>query len=191
MLQPQCKSFFAAWLLACSFAANAASAAEPPAIRLAKQGEAFLIDGTIDFPVPLDIAWSVLTDFDHMTEVLDDLNESRIVSRSGDVLIVRQEGHKKLGPFSFSFWSEREVTLDPKKGIVSRQIKGDARRYVSTMALNETASGTICRYHAELVPDSGLARIFGGQVVFSEVQQHFIAMTAEMLRRKMVAASGQ
>jgi hypothetical protein len=195
MPSPRWKRLLTASLLACLAAgcplAAGAGSVDPPSIRLVKHGEAFIIDGAIDFPVPLNIAWSVLTDFDHMAEILDDIDTSRIVSRSGDVLLVRQEGHKKIGPFSFSFWSEREVTLDPKKGVLSRQVKGDAKRYMSEMTLIETADGTSCRYHAELVPDSAIARIFGRQVVQDEVEQQFVAMTAEMLRRKMVSASLQ
>jgi hypothetical protein len=39
------------------------------------------------------------------------------------------------------------------------------------------------RYHAEAVPDSALARIFGATIVRHEVEEQFREMTSEMMRR--------
>jgi hypothetical protein len=167
-----------------AFAGGAAAAEPPSAVTLAKHGETFVVDATVDFPVDLHVAWGVLTDFDHMTDVLHDVDSSQVVSRSGDVLVVRQHGHANYGPFSYSFASEREVTLAPMTSIIARQLSGNAKSYLSEMHLVETADGTTCRYHAEIIPDSAIARMFGGHFLKHEVEQHFVEMLGEMLRRK-------
>jgi hypothetical protein len=174
------------WILlfACFFAFAGGAAADPtPQVTLAKQGKTFVVDATIDFAVPLQLAWDVLTDFDHMAAVLEDVDSSVIASREGDVLIVRQQGHAKYGPFSYSFASEREVTLTPMTTIIARQTSGNAKEYVSEMHLSETENGTTCRYHAEIVPDSAVARLFGGPFLKREIEQQFVSMATEMRRK--------
>jgi hypothetical protein len=39
------------------------------------------------------------------------------------------------------------------------------------------------KYHAESVPDSALARMFGESFVRHEVEEQFLALSREMLRR--------
>src|SRR5450830_1786884 len=68
-----------------------------------QNGETFIIDVTIDVQVSLDTAWEVMTDFDHMTSILGDLTVSKVISRNGNIWVVRQEGVARYGPFSYSF----------------------------------------------------------------------------------------
>ncbi len=169
----------AALLLAIGFSAFAAD----PEIAIEKRGDAFVIDATIDFPAPLRTAWDVLTDFDHMTAILSNLSASRIVSRTANTLLVQQEGLAKYGFFSYPFASEREIRLEPMKRIVARQLSGNARSFASELLLSPGGSGTEVRYHAEMVPDSGIARTFGGPFIKHEIEEQFSAMAAEMARR--------
>ena len=152
-------------------------------ITVDKRGSTFVIDANIDFPAPLRTVWEVLTDFDHMTAILSNLSASRIVSRTANTLLVQQEGLAKYGFFSYPFASEREIRLEPMKRIVARQLSGNARSFVSELLLSPGGSGTEVRYHAEMVPDSGIARTFGGPFIKHEIEEQFSAMAAEMARR--------
>ena len=167
------------------FAGQPAAAVEHEAsVTLAKRGEAFVVDATLAFPVPLKTAWDVLTDYDHMAAILGNLSSSQVVSRDGNTWLVRQEGVARYGPFSYAFFPEREVRVEPMKRIVSRQRAGTTRRFVSSMELAESESGTSGHYHAEIILDSGIARTFGGPFVVHEIEEQFAAMSAEMQRRK-------
>ena len=162
----------------------AAVAADPDwTITVDKRGSTFVVDAHLDFPAPLRTAWEVLTDFDHMTAILSNLSASRIVSRTANTLLVQQEGLAKYGFFSYPFASEREIRLEPMKRIVARQLSGNARSFVSELLLSPGGSGTEVRYHAEMVPDSGIARTFGGPFIKHEIEEQFSAMAAEMARR--------
>ena len=168
----------------------AAVAAQPGlAITVEKRGDAFVVDATVDFPVPLQTAWDVLTDFDNMTSVLSNLTASRITGRSGNTLLVQQEGKARYGIFSYAFASEREIRLEPMKRILAKQLSGNAKRFASAMELSETGNGTQGRYHAEVVPDSGIARAFGGPFLQHEIEEQFTAMANEMVRRKALQLS--
>lgn len=172
----------AAWLL--SLVCSAGHAGQEVVVRLQKNGEAFVVEVSIDLPVPLRTAWDVLTDFDNMAAIVSNLTSSKVIRRSGNTLHVVQEGAARYGIFSYSFASEREVRLEPMRRILARQVSGTAKRFESEMVLAASEHGTELRYHAEMVPDSGVARTFGGSFVAHEVEEQFSALAAEMVRRK-------
>ena len=153
-------------------------------VAVEKNGDTFLVDATIAIPVPLRTAWEVLTDFNNMVGILSNLTLSKVIRRKGSSLFVMQEGTAKYGIFSYSFASVREIQLEPMKRILAIQLTGNAKRFESEMALSETRSGTRVHYRAEIVPDSSIARIFGGPFIQHEVEEQFALIAAEMIRRK-------
>ena len=163
---------------------NAALGAEPRVtVAVVQSGEAFIVDATTEVQVPVRTAWQVLTDFDHMTSILGNLTSSRVIRRDGDTWIVQQEGIAKYGLLSFSFVSEREMRLEPMKRILARHLSGTLKRMESEATIIALDQGVQIKYHAESVPDSILARIFGASFARHEVEEQFRAMAREMLRR--------
>jgi hypothetical protein len=172
------------FLLACTAASSASAADSEIQVTVEKRGELFVADSSFALAVPLPTAWEVFTDFDHMTGIMSNLNASRISQRHGNTLQVEQEGVARYGLFSFAFTSEREIRLLPMKKIISRQLSGNARQFVSEMELSREGSGTRVRYHAEMALDSFIARTFGAPFIEHEIAEQFTAMAAEMVRRK-------
>jgi uncharacterized membrane protein len=152
-------------------------------VAVGQSGEAFIIDATVDVEVPLATAWGVLTDFDHMTSILGNLTSSKVTSRDGNTWIVRQEGVARYGLLSFSFMSEREIRLEPMKRIMVRSLSGTLKRMDSEAKIVALDQAVQIKYHAESVPDSILARMFGASFVRHEVAEQFLGMAKEMLRR--------
>lgn len=168
-------------LLAC----GAASGQEPVIeAKVEKRGDAFIIDSNFELPVPLATAWEVFTDFDNMTRFLGHLKSSTVTSRSGDTLIVRQEGAQRVGFLSFDFLSERQIKLEPPRKVHALQLSGTLQRYASELSLSAKGNATLINYHAEITLDSGFGRVFGAPVIESQTEEQFAAMYAEMLRRK-------
>lgn len=173
--------WLAGFLLTMSFSAFGV---EPEVlVGIEKSGEAYVVNARINLQVPLRTAWEVLTDFDNMTGILSNLASSKIVRRNGNTLVVDQEGSAHFGIFSYSFASEREIRLEPMKRIFARQISGNAKRFESELELSQTGHVTLIRYRAEVVPDTGIGRTFGGHFIQHEVEEQFTAMVAEMKRR--------
>jgi len=163
---------------------GAAFGVEPKvAVTVGQRDEAFIVDATIDVPVPVPTAWEVLTDFDHMASILGNLKSSKIVSREGNTWIVRQNGVARWGLLSFSFESEREIRLEPMKRILAKSLSGTLKRMESEAKIAASDQGVQIRYHAESVPDSALARMFGASFVRHEVEEQFLDMAREMLQR--------
>jgi uncharacterized membrane protein len=145
--------------------------------------ETFIVDATIDVQVPLDTAWEVMTDFDHMTSILGDLTLSKVISRNGNTWVVRQEGVARYGPFSYSFESDREIQLEPMKRIVARNLSSTAKRMDSEVEIVPLGQGAQIKYHIEMVPGSLLARMFGLPFARHEVGEQLQRMAREMTRR--------
>ena len=163
---------------------EAAFGVEPKvAVTVGQKDEAFIVDATIDVPVPLPTAWEVLTDFDHMTSILSNLKSSKIASREGNTWIVRQNGVARYGLLSFSFESEREIRLEPMTRILAKSLSGTAKRMESATQIVALDQAVKVNYHAEIVPDSFLARMFGAPFVRHEVEEQFLKMAKEMLER--------
>jgi hypothetical protein len=173
-------------MLAYLFCGNAISSEQNIVVAVSRAGDAFVVDATIDVPVTLHTAWDVLVDFDHMTSILNNLTSSKVLSRDGAILRVRQEGVAKYGPFSYPFQSEREIRLEPMKRILAKSLSGTVKRMESQTELSqlEQGKGVTVRYRAEIVPDSALARLFGLSFVRHEVEEQFQMMAAEMTLRE-------
>ena len=174
-------------LFACLLVTAGASAAEPRVqVGVTRSGEAFIVDATVDAPVLIATAWRTLTDFERMPAILTNLKSSRVTSRDENMLLVKQEGVARYGLFSFGFQSEREVRLVPMERIVSRNLSGTLKRMSSESVLTQTDGGQSVqiRYHAEIVADSAMARMFGASFVRHETTEQFRSMVAEMTRRQ-------
>ena len=174
-------------LFACLLLASAVPAlsAEPEVkVAVAQSGSVFVVDADIDFPYPVRTVWDVLTDFDHMAGIVSNLRSSKISRRKGNTVVVQQEGTARFGPLSYTFLSERKVRMEPMKRIVVWQIAGQAKRFESEADLAESNRGTSIHYHAEIEPDSLLARLFGAIFIQHEVEEQFHALAGEMEKRQ-------
>ncbi len=153
-------------------------------VAVEKSGDGFIVSAKASAAAPLRTVWAVLTDFDHMANILNNLNVSTILQRKGNTLRVLQQGRAWYGPFFYSFSSEREVRLEPMRRIVSRQITGTTQHFESRMELSADGDNTFLRYHAEIVPGSTLARTFGSAFIQHEVEEQLNAMLTEISRKK-------
>jgi hypothetical protein len=67
--------------------------------------------------------------------------------------------------------------------ILAKSLSGTLKRMESEAKLTAVDKGVQIRYHAESVPDSMLARMFGASFVRHEAEEQFLAMAREMVRR--------
>lgn len=159
-------------------------------MALGRHADGFVVEAIIDAPVSQRTAWEVLTDFDHMNSIVNNLTSSKVIRREGNGLLVRQEGAVKYGPFTFPFWSEREVRLEPMAWIVVKQLSGSLRSFGSETRLDAAKADSVGQnpsvritYRAEIVPDSFFARLLGGGFAPVGVEEQFRLLVAEMKRR--------
>ncbi|MBX3646133.1 MAG: SRPBCC family protein [Rhodocyclaceae bacterium] len=171
------------------FAHAEPSAALPEDILVAVQ----VRDGEVIVDVDLRVeatpheVWAVLTDYDHMTSFISNLESSRVVSANGDTLTISQKGKAAYGPLSFSFDNVRELKLSPYSRIDSRLIKGSMKKLEGTTRLAAADSGTRITYHGESIPNVWIPPGIGKTFIERETREQFAEMRQEILKRKLAA----
>ena len=171
--------------LFCSLLIVGSASAESPIrnIDVAQTGDGFVADVVMYAPVPVRVAWDVLTDFDHMHKWVPNVRQTKIVERDADGLIIEQRGVAKFGVLSFPYTSVRKMQLDPLRTIRSTQIEGSMRRLASLMTLEPDGNGTRLVYHLELEPTGIAAAVLSKDFVSHEIGEQFSEVVGEMSRR--------
>jgi len=173
----------------CTGADAGALALPEPSIQINKADGALVLDISYRVPVPPRLAWAVLTDFENMPGFVPNLESSRILQRSGNILQVEQKGSFHFGMLPIHYESVRQVEFTPYQSIRSRTLSGDTR-LESVMLLTSAGNDTLLSYHATAVsglpiPDSLVASTVGEML-----EAQFKAMGREMVRRAQLDGKG-
>lgn len=150
-------------------------------------------DGTyfasLAFPVAATpaVVIDVLTDFNNMVGVVPNLESSQIVSRQGNVFVIKQRGRANFGPFSFPFESLRQIELLPDGRLLGRALGGSTKHMRSELRVQAQGRGARVDYQVELIPDRWLPSSIGVRFMRHEPAEQFTAMIREMERRQTVA----
>jgi polyketide cyclase/dehydrase/lipid transport protein len=184
---PRCLLLIAVTLF-CSFAihANADSdGAIDVAVRI--QGDEAIVDVNFHVRVTPQEAWAVMTDYDHATHFISKLEKSVILSRTDDLLLVRQKGTMGFGPLSLTLETVSEIRLTPFEKMQARLISGNMKKNDATTRLVPDATGTRIVHHMESIPDVWMPPIIGRALVEFETRARFRQLAEEMLRRKALS----
>jgi len=143
----------------------------------------YFADLGLQVAVPSATAIEVLTDFEHMASFVPNLVSSRIISRTGNVYVIAQQGKAHFGPLSFSFESERRIELHPDGRLISQALSGSTKYLRSELTVQGAAGGTSLIYHIEVTPERWLPSSFGTSFMRHELAEQFSALAREMERR--------
>lgn len=187
-----CRLFLAGLILL----GQPALAAEAPAGSLADDDvEVDYRDGTYYASLAFVVAAApavvtdVLTDFNHMAGLVPNLESSQVVSRKGNVFLVRQRGRANFGPFSFPFESLRQIDVLADGRIVARALSGSTKSMHSELRVQAQGGGTRVDYQLEVVPDRWIPSSIGVRFMRHEIAEQFSALIHEMDRRQAIARS--
>jgi carbon monoxide dehydrogenase subunit G len=166
-------------------ASGVSIAAESPirSIDVVQDSDRYRADLVMFAPVPLNIAWDVLTDFDHMAKWVPNLRESKGTVSEPNVVLVEQQGVAKFGIFSFPYTSVRKMQLTPQKTVKATQVEGNMKQLESLMTLTPDGNGTRLNYHLEMVPAGLAATVLSKDFLQHELSDQFTAIIGEMVRR--------
>lgn len=168
-------------------AASAESAVSSIDVRQTAAG--YVADLVMHAPVPREVAFDVLVDFEHMASWVPNLRESRVLKRSADRLTVEQSGVARFGALALPFVIVREIEFAALDSIHSTQVKGSMKRLESRMRLAAEPAGTRLDYHIELTPGFASAAVLSKSFLEHELREQFDAIIAEMVRRNGAAAA--
>lgn len=115
------------WAMAAFLLADSGHAATETAIRsidIAQDSDAYVANVVMFVPVATDVAWQVLTDFDHMAKWVPNVRESKVIAREPNAVTIEQDGVAKFGILSFSYVSVRHIEPDRRERYGRRRSKG-------------------------------------------------------------------
>ena len=153
-------------------------------VLVERSGSSFSVEVVMHVPVPVALAWAVLTDFDHMADFVPNLKTSQVVERGDSMLKISQKGTARYGVFTADFESMREIRLVPQREIHSHAVGGSAKRMDSVMRLEAEEGGTRLRYSLQVQPAVWFPPLIGPALVRHETAEQFSAVLREMVRRK-------
>lgn len=153
-------------------------------VRVNINGEDVVIDVSFVVQVVPQKAWDVLTDFDHMTGFISNLQFSKIIDSSKNTLYVSQKGVAKHALITFPFESIREIRLTPLEKIRSRMLSGSMRKLEGITQLFSEGDHTRITYHSDTFPGVWIPPVVGKAFIENETREQFQEMRDEMLRRK-------
>jgi carbon monoxide dehydrogenase subunit G len=185
------RRFGAALLLALAAASCAPerALAQQISIRTDRDGEFVTVSASAVMRVDLRVAWAVLSDYDHLSKFIPDLQSSRVVSREGNKVRVEQKGD-----VGFLFYREPvNVTLDveeePPRRIVARSVAGNVRGLETRYELHSSSAGVRLDYTGRFVPSFSIPPLIGMPIVSRLIERRFRAMIEEIQRRDALARS--
>jgi hypothetical protein len=152
-------------------------------VKVQIKGENVIVDLSLVIAGTRQEVWEVLTDFDHMSNYVSNLKESKVVSNSGDTLNVYQRGAAKYGPINFPFESTREIKLTPFDKIQSHMISGNMSKMEGTTELVEADGQTRIHFHTESIPGVWLPPIAGRIFIEHETREQFQEIRNEIVKR--------
>ena len=158
------------------------------AATVRKDGDAVLV--SVDCPVRASraIAWSVLTDYDHMAGFVTNLQVSEVRTREGDTLQVYQSGRAQRGLISVSFENVREIRLVPQREIRSRMISGTLKSSEFTTRIMDDGNELHILNNGRFVPNMWVPPLIGPAVIEAETRKQFEEIRNEILRRSALAS---
>lgn len=131
------------------------------------------------------VVWRVLTDYNRMAEFVPDLKSARVVSRSGDKVVIEQ-----LGAVRFLFFSQpiRLVVQAHEQApgrIDVTLIEGDMKLYRAAWELHPAAAGgTTVSYSASIEPAFYVPGVMGASLVRQDIAKMMGAVLQRIAREE-------
>jgi hypothetical protein len=156
-------------------------------VRVEYKGDVIHIDVVVPVPATPAEVWNVITDYDGAERFITNLKTSTIDSRNGNTWVVSQEMVARVGPFSTTINTVRELQLTPFELVQSRMIRGNMKRADAiTRVVTEGAISKIVM-HSESIPDFWLPAFMSRGFIERSTREQFVNLRNEILRRKKPA----
>lgn len=143
------------------------------------------VNAEIDTTVNRDIAWKVLTDYDHWAEFVPDMILSRVVSKAGEPLLVEQRGVVPWMP-NFPLVVVASVEEKPKRSLRFQRVAGNLRGIEGEWRIQGRSKVRLI-YRSTVEPGFPLPPQMSIEIFRHDAKAKLEAMAQEMARRKSLA----
>jgi ribosome-associated toxin RatA of RatAB toxin-antitoxin module len=143
------------------------------------------VDATGTVAAPLPKVWRILTGYERMAEFVPDMESCKVLSRTGNEVIIEQFGVARFLFMSKSIHLIVRATEQPMSSIDISLISGDMKHYESHWELIPVpeTGGTKIVYSGRLIPNFYVPGILGSKMIRSDIERMMGAVLARLDRR--------
>ncbi len=139
----------------------------------------------IDVPADLASAWSVLTDYNRLSEFVPDMQSSRVISKPGEPIKVYQRGKKSWLLVDMPLELVFNMEETPTSSIRFHLISGNINDMYGEWQLAPFGQGVRIKYFALMKPGLFSPRAPGDSLLIeSDIENMMQSIGREILRRK-------
>ena len=137
--------------------------------------------------VPVHDLWSVLTDYEALSDFIPNLARSTLLGRQGNVVRLSQIGSQQLLGLKFSASVQLELSEHRPEGLLQfRMLKGDFRRFEGCWRLQAVPDATLVLYDLTVQGCLGMPVALIEQRLRPDLSENLLAVEKEALRRGLV-----
>jgi ribosome-associated toxin RatA of RatAB toxin-antitoxin module len=147
-------------------------------------GKAYQISSSGTVAATPAAVWRILTDYNHMADYVPDLKSAKIVSRSGDKVIIDQLGAARFFFFSRPIHLVVQVHEQAPNKLDVSLVDGDMKVYRCSWELIQAgaAGGTKILYNATIEPKFYVPGMVGASMVRKDIGRMMSAVLARLDR---------
>ena len=135
-------------------------------------------------PISTNVLWSVLTDYDHLSDFIPNLASSSLIERNGNRVKLNQVGSQKLVGLRFTAKVQLELIEDNSNGHLKFHIlKGDFRRFEGSWSMQSLKEGSCLLYELTVQGCIGMPVALIEQRLREDLSDNLLAVEQEALRR--------
>lgn len=155
-------------------------------VDLGDGGKVYQIASIGTVAAPPTVVWRILTDYNHLADYVPDLKSARVVSRSGNKVIVEQLGTARHLSFTQVIRLVVQVREQPPNRIDISLIEGDMKVYRASWLLSPLAgtSGTRVQYNATIEPKFYVPGMVGESMVRKDISKMMAAVLVRLDRQE-------
>ena len=168
------------------FCASVAASAEPE-VRIEQSRDAIQIDASLRVDVHHHIAWQVLTDYDNLARFVPGMLTSKIVSRPGEPLLLKQTGQSGFLLFRLPIEVVVQIVETPLETIRFHGVGGSFKNQHGEWRIERQGDATRLIYQANIVPGFWVPPLIGPAVMGQDVSSKLVGVAQEMQRRAVSA----
>jgi ribosome-associated toxin RatA of RatAB toxin-antitoxin module len=178
--------FFLCLLLACCLPAMA----QQPGLEVGVQrhntdmGNVYEVNAQGDVAAAPAAVWRVLTDYERMPEYVPDLHTTKVLSRSGEQVVLEQTGTAHLLFFRRAIHLIVQVREQPMAQLDVSLLEGDMKVYQCTWRLIPIpdTGGTRVLYSGKMAPKFYVPGMLGSNMIRSDIEKMLAAVLARLDR---------
>ena len=165
-----------------------------PAINIERDGDTIQILAKLKVDAHHHIAWQVLTDYNNLARFVPGMQVSRIISKPGEPILLKQIGQSGFLMFTFPVEVVTQITEIQLESIRFLAVSGNLKSQSGEWRIKQEADRTLVIYQSSIVPGFWVPPLVGPAVISQDVSGKIIGIAEEMQRRaalEILEKSGQ